>query len=330
MCSNRQKSHHRPFGNLSPDRVLAAAEQVGVETEGSLFALNSYENRVYQLMTESHGPLVLKFYRPDRWSNEQILEEHAFSAELVAADVPVSAPLAFDGRTLLLQGDLRFAVFRKESARRLEVETEGALELIGRTMGRLHAVGSRRVFRHRPVLSIERLGWQAREALLRAAHDGILAVDPVIMEKYSEVSAKLLNAVESVWARWQPLMTCRIHGDGHLGNFLWNDHGPLLVDLDDCMTGPRVQDLWMFLSGSESDREAQWEALLKGYRHFHEIDPAERNLIEALRALRMIHHAGWIAARWADPAFPKAFPWFATARHWGEHVSDLWQQLEAL
>jgi Ser/Thr protein kinase RdoA (MazF antagonist) len=315
----------QPFAALSPDAVLAAAEALGIDCDGRLFALNSYENRVYQLGSADHGTLVFKFYRPGRWSDAQILEEHAFALELAAGELPVVAPLRFGERTLFHRDGLRYAAFPRRAARAVELDASGSLDLIGRTLGRIHAIGRLSRFSVRPALGIDRLGWQAREALLDS---GML--DDSLADRYDEVSAQLLEAVEEAWDAHGPPSTIRIHGDCHLGNVLWDERGPVFVDLDDCMSGPRVQDLWMFLSGNPDERRGQWDELMKGYRQFADFDERETALIEALRALRMVHHSAWIAARWSDPAFPRAFPWFTSPRYWQEHLSDLWQQLEAM
>ena len=315
----------QPFARLSPDEVLAAAERLGIDSDGRLFALNSYENRVYQLGSSSHGMLVLKFYRPGRWSDAQILEEHSFTAELAAADLPVAAPIVFEGATLSRHAGLRYAVFPRLAARAVEIDARGSLELIGRTLGRMHAVGARQRFTHRVALTSERLGWQSRDALLASP-----LLEDTMADKYEEVSGALLEAADEAIDAVGPVSRIRLHGDCHLGNILWNEQGPVFVDLDDCMTGPRIQDLWMFLSGSPDEREGQWRELVGGYRQFHDIDEHERDLVEPLRALRMVHHAAWIAARWDDPAFPRAFPWFTSPRFWQEHLSDLWQQLAEL
>lgn len=326
--------HLRPFEALTPDAVLTAAESLGIECDARLFALNSYENRVYQLGSNSHGMLVLKFYRPLRWSDAQILEEHEFTAELLAADLPVAAPLVIETRTLHLHEGLRFAVFPKMAARAAEIDVRGSLELIGRTLGRLHAVGALRKFFHRPALTSERLGWDARDALLDSNFIADMVdagtLDVGLIDKYAEISATLLEQVDGAFAEYGPMGSIRLHGDCHLGNVLWTERGPVFVDLDDCMSGPRMQDLWMLLSGSLDERRGQWKELVTGYREFHHLDSAELALIEPLRALRMVHHSAWIAARWTDPAFPRAFPWFTSPRFWQEHVSDLWQQLDAL
>jgi Ser/Thr protein kinase RdoA (MazF antagonist) len=318
-------SDAQPFARLSPDEVLAAAERLGIECDGRLFALNSYENRVYQIGSASHGTLVLKFYRPGRWSDAQILEEHAFTEELAAADLPVAAPQRFEDATLHRHEGLRYAVFPRLAARAVEIDAQDSLQLIGRTLGRMHAIGAKAPFRHRVTLSSERLGWQARDALLSSP-----LLEQTMADKYAEASAALLEAVDEAIERIGPVGRIRLHGDCHLGNILWREQGPVFVDLDDCMMGPRIQDLWMFLSGTPDEREGQWNELASGYRQFHAIDEWERDLVEPLRALRMVHHAAWIAARWEDPAFPRAFPWFTSPRFWQEHLSDLWQQLAEL
>ena len=318
-------SDAQPFARLSPDEVLAAAERLGIECDGRLFALNSYENRVYQIGSASHGTLVLKFYRPGRWSDAQILEEHAFTEELAAADLPVAAPQRFEDATLHRHEGLRYAVFPRLAARAVEIDAQDSLQLIGRTLGRMHAIGAKAPFRHRVTLSSERLGWQARDALLSSP-----LLEQTMADKYAEASAALLEAVDEAIERIGPVGRIRLHGDCHLGNILWGEQGPVFVDLDDCMMGPRIQDLWMFLSGTPDEREGQWNELASGYRQFHAIDEWERDLVEPLRALRMVHHAAWIAARWEDPAFPRAFPWFTSPRFWQEHLSDLWQQLAEL
>ena len=318
-------SDAQPFARLSPDEVLAAAERLGIQCDGRLFALNSYENRVYQIGSASHGTLVLKFYRPGRWSDAQILEEHAFTEELAAADLPVAAPQRFEDATLHRHEGLRYAVFPRLAARAVEIDAQDSLQLIGRTLGRMHAIGAKAPFRHRVTLSSERLGWQARDALLSSP-----LLEQTMADKYAEASAALLEAVDEAIERIGPVGRIRLHGDCHLGNILWREQGPVFVDLDDCMMGPRIQDLWMFLSGTPDEREGQWNELASGYRQFHAIDEWERDLVEPLRALRMVHHAAWIAARWEDPAFPRAFPWFTSPRFWQEHLSDLWQQLAEL
>jgi len=320
-----ESSAEQPFAGLTPDVVIESLERLGIECDGRLFALNSYENRVYQVGVGAQEMRVLKFYRPGRWTDAQILEEHAFTRELLAADLPVAAPEIIDGTTLLHHAGLRYALFPRLAARAVEIDARGSLELIGRTLGRMHAVGARARFAVRPALTSERLGWHARDVLLDSP-----LLDESLADKYAEVSGELLEAVDAAIERAGPTASIRLHGDCHLGNILWNERGPVFVDLDDCMMGPRIQDLWMFLSGSEDEREAQWRELVAGYRQFNDVEEFERELVEPLRALRMVHHAAWIASRWNDPAFPRAFPWFTSPRFWQEHVSDLWQQLALL
>ena len=320
-----ESSAEQPFAGLTPDVVIESLERLGIECDGRLFALNSYENRVYQVGVGAQEMRVLKFYRPGRWTDAQILEEHAFTRELLAADLPVAAPEIIDGTTLLHHAGLRYALFPRLAARAVEIDARGSLELIGRTLGRMHAVGARARFAVRPALTSERLGWHARDVLLDSP-----LLDESLADKYAEVSGELLEAVDAAIERAGPTASIRLHGDCHLGNILWNERGPVFVDLDDCMMGPRIQDLWMFLSGSEDEREAQWRELVAGYRQFHDVEEFERELVEPLRALRMVHHAAWIASRWNDPAFPRAFSWFTSPRFWQEHVSDLWQQLALL
>lgn len=317
-------ANETPFAGLTPDAVLDAAEALGLQPDGRLFALNSYENRVYRLGRIDAEPLVLKFYRAARWSDAQILEEHAFAAELAAAELPVAAPLVLAGATLHHQGGFRLAAFPLCPGTAPELDRPGARELLGRTLARMHAVGSRRRFDVRPRLD---------GALARRARDTLLA-SPLLPEHmhpaYRQASAALIEGIEAAFEQAAPLPGIRLHGDCHLGNILWQATGPLFVDLDDCMNGPRIQDLWMFLSGSEAEQQRQWREIMDGYDQFGAVEFRELALIEALRAIRMLHHAAWIAARWADPAFPRAFPWAGEARFWEGYVGDLRVQCEQL
>ena len=310
----------RPFARLSPQLVLDAAASAGLEGDGRLLALNSYENRVYRLGAEDRL-LVLKFYRAERWSDEQIAEEHAFTAELAAAELPVAAPIAVSGQTLFTYEEFRFAVFPFLPGRAPELDRPGALPMLGRALARVHAIGATRPFRARPAISIERLGYAARAAVLASE-----LLPEGLKVRYEAASTRLLELVEQVFREVGSLTTLRIHGDCHLGNLLWNEQGPVFVDLDDCAMGPRIQDLWMLLSGSALELQRQWEELLSGYQQFADFDYREVRLIEPLRALRMLHHAGWVAQRWHDPAFPRAFPWFGEVRNWESYVTDLFEQ----
>ncbi len=313
-----------PFAGLSPDVVLDAAASLGFECDGRLFALNSYENRVYQI-GRPEGALVLKFYRPARWSDAQIAEEHAFTAELAAAEMAVAAPLMLGGQTLFRFEGFRFAVFPWLRGRAPELDAPEARAMLGRSLARIHRIGAVQPFRHRLTLSVERLGYQAREQVLESG------MFPANMEEsYLRATDALLERVERVFDEVGPTRQIRLHGDCHLGNLLWNEHGPVFVDLDDSMMGPAIQDLWMLLSGPASEQQSQWRELSEGYEQFNVLDFGELRLIEPLRSLRMLHHAAWLATRWSDPAFPRAFPWFGGVRYWEEHVNDLLAQVAAV
>ena len=306
-----------PFDALGPGAVFSAAESIGLIPSGRLFALNSYENR---------GALwVLKFYRPARWSNAQIDEEHSFTHELADAELPVAAPIERDGTSLFEHDRLRFAAFPYLAGRAPELDDKTTLTLLGRTLARMHAIGNRDRFDHRPSLTIERLGVQARLTVQRSGF-----VPEALEEQYARVSEQVIGRVRQTFDNFGPLPGLRIHGDCHVGNILWRESGPLFVDLDDCMTGPRIQDLWMFLSGDAASQQSSWAAIMEGYELFGEFDFAELTLVEALRSLRILHHAAWIASRWNDPAFPRAFPWFGDARFWERHIADLFEQLSAM
>ena len=314
-----------PFDVLTPFVVAEAAESIGLRPSGRLFALNSYENRVYQVGDEDGGLWVLKFYRPARWTDEQIGEEHAFTFELASAELPVAAPILRDGRSLFVHGRLRFAAFPYLAGRAPELDDLATLTLLGRTLSRMHAIGASVRFRHRPRLTLERLGEQARDLVM----DSGFVPEPM-HEQYARVSEQLIGRVRHAFEAFGSLPSVRIHGDCHSGNILWREHGPLFVDLDDCMSGPRIQDLWMFLSGDAASQQSSWAALMEGYELFGEFDYSELTLVEGLRALRMLNHAAWIAHRWHDPAFPRAFPWFADARYWERHVADLLEQMATM
>jgi Ser/Thr protein kinase RdoA (MazF antagonist) len=304
--------------------VLDAAAAAGFDGGGRLFALNSYENRVYRL-GEGADAVVLKFYRPERWSDAQIEEEHAFALELTGAELPVAAPIAVDGRTLLRFREFRFAVFACLAGRAPELDAPDARVILGRTLARIHAVGAIRGFRARPRIGIERLGLQAREQVLAST-----LLPPAIAASYEAAADALLERVQRAFVAAGPVRDQRIHGDCHPGNLLWNEQGPVFVDLDDCASGPRIQDLWMLLAGDAVEQQREWSKLMEGYSQFGEIDPTEITLVEPLRALRMLHHAAWVVQRWQDPAFPRAFPWFGEARYWERHIGDLLEQVGAI
>ncbi len=314
-----------PFDALTPDAIVDAVEAAGLLCDGRVLALGSYENRVYQVGLEDAEPVVVKFYRPGRWSDEALLEEHAFALELAAAEIPVIAPRVLAGNTLLRHGGFRYAVYTRRGGQWPELGTEEDRQWMGRFLGRIHLVGARGRFTARPRLSPEAMGRGSVDYLLDAGH-----VPEYVAHRYERVTDELLEAVESAFEAAGELRFLRIHGDCHRNNVLWTPAGPHFVDLDDCMTGPAVQDLWMLLAGSAAEMRAQLDDLLEGYTQFADFDWREAALIEPLRALRMVHYAAWLARRWDDPAFPRAFPWFGEARYWERHTAELEEQLQAL
>jgi len=318
-------SSEAPYSELSPQTVLDAIEAVGHRCDGRVLALNSYENRVYQIGIEEDQPVVAKFYRPARWSDAAIREEHAFAGELAAQEIPVVAPLLRYGVSLHVHRGFRYAVFPRRGGRWPELGVSDDREWVGRFLGRIHAVGRAARFAERTRLSMEDLGRKARDFVL----DGAWMPD-YLATKYADVTDELLDEVEARAADWGGAVLGRILGDCHRGNILWTDLGPHFVDLDDCLTGPAVQDIWMLLSGGRQDMRTELHDLLKGYEQFLPFDRGEIALIEPLRALRMIHYSAWLARRWHDPAFPQAFPWFAEPRYWEQHYRSLEDQLAAV
>lgn len=310
-----------PYDALTPEVVIGAIEAVGFAPDGRLLALNSFENRVYQIGLEDRSFVIAKFYRPGRWSDAAIAEEHAFALELVEAELPVVAPLQREGETVFTHAGFRFAVFPRRGGRAPELEHLDVAEWMGRTLARTHAVGARSAFAHRPAITVEAY---VREALRAVLASGLL---PRALERrYGDAVLQAAAILEAAWSDAAPVRTLRLHGDCHPGNVLWNEQGPLLVDLDDARSGPAVQDLWMLFTGNEAQRGA----LLEGYAQFRELDPRELGLVAPLRLMRQTHYAGWIAARWDDPAFPAAFPWAGEARWWEGHLTDVLEATETL
>ncbi len=318
-------SREAPYSKLSPEIVLDAVEALGFRCDGRALALNSYENRVYQIGIEDAEPLIAKFYRPERWSDAAIREEHAFALELAAQEIPVVAPLLQAGESLHVHHGFRYAVFPRRGGRWPELGNSDEREWVGRFLGRIHAVGRAGRFDERAALDLDGLGRDARDFVL----DGDWMPD-YLATKYAEVTDELLAAVEDRARGWGGARLGRILGDCHRGNILWTDLGPHFVDLDDCVTGPAIQDLWMLLAGDRQEMRTELTDLLKGYEQFLPFDRREIDLIEPLRALRMIHYSAWLARRWHDPAFPKAFPWFAEPRYWEQHHRSLQDQLAAV
>ena len=314
-----------PYSALTPDVVVDAVEALGHVCDGRILALNSYENRVYQVGREEGGPVVVKFYRPGRWSDAAILEEHEFALELARAEIPVIAPDVHDGRSLFKHDGFRYAVYPRAGGRWPELGSKDDRQWMGRFLARIHGIGRTRAFRHRPRLDWRVLGRETADYLLDSGW-----IPSHLEVAYESLADDALNLVAQRFDEAAPLRTLRLHGDCHPGNVLWTDAGPHFVDLDDCMTGPAVQDLWMLLSGRPEEMRAQLDDLLDGYQEFADFDHHEVALIEPLRTLRIMHYAGWLARRWDDPAFPRAFPWFVEPKYWEEHVLNLREQLAAM
>jgi Ser/Thr protein kinase RdoA (MazF antagonist) len=315
----------RPYDGITPDRVLDAVESVGYRVDGRLLALNSYENRVYQVGVEDAAPLIAKFYRAGRWTDDAVLEEHRFALELAAEEIPVVPPLQRHGRTLHRFEHWRFSLAARQGGHAPELDDPQVLRRLGTLLGRLHAVGERSSFLHRPEIDVRSFAEEPSRFLLDAGW-----IPPDLEPAYRSVVDHALTEVHACFERATPFRAIRLHGDCHRGNILWTDAGAHFVDLDDARGGPAVQDLWMLLSGDRGEMTPQLECVLDGYRLFRDFDRRELHLIEALRTLRLIHYAAWIARRWDDPAFPVAFPWFDTQRFWQDHVLGLREQIAAM
>ncbi len=330
-----------PFSGLTPVVVLDAMDSVGLYADGRIFQLNSFENRVFQVFLSDGRAVVTKFYRPNRWTDAQLLEEHAFSAELAAEEIPIAAPWALeadpessmratlsgDPATLAQVstpgGDYRFTVTERKAGRAPELEHPDTLEWIGRFIGRMHAVGTRKPFAVRRSLTLDEFGWGCRDWLLEHGN-----IPPEIAPQWKSAVDAALTLAQHAFERLHDIHNIRLHGDCHAGNVLWTDAGPHFVDLDDCLTGPAVQDLWMLLSGDPVAARQQLRSLLTGYEQFMDFDDRQLALIEPLRTLRMVHQSAWLAKRWSDPAFPPSFPWFASGAYWQQSAQQLQQQVD--
>ena len=313
-----------PFATLGPDQVLDAVESLGLVSDARVLALNSYENRVYQVGIEDSEPLIAKFYRPQRWSDAAIREEHAFTEELAEAEVPVVAPLRRDGESLFEHGGFRFALFPRRGGRAPEPGDLDQLYRLGQLLGRLHAIGASRPFRERETLTVTNFG----HASLATLRDSPL-LPASLRADYVAAAKALLERLDRLFVA-TPYSAIRLHGDCHPGNLLERDGSFHVVDLDDCRMGPALQDLWMLLCGDRQERLRQLSELADGYSEFHDFPTRELPLLEGLRSLRLLHHSAWLARRWDDPAFPPAFPWFTTENYWRQQIGLLREQLAAL
>ena len=310
------------YESLTPDQILDAVESVDLRCDGYLQVLNSYENRVYMVGVDDTEPVVAKFYRPQRWSDAAIIEEHQFTLELEAQEIPVVAPLVIAGESLFYHGPFRFALYPRRGGRAPELEDAEHLEILGRFVARIHLLGETQPFKHRPTLSIDSFLTDSAHYLLEhefiptalneSYHTTVDGIERIVRLRFDEVGA---------------LESLRLHCDCHPGNILFRDQTPHIVDFDDARNGPAIQDLWMFVTGDRGERIRRLADVLEGYTQFREFDARELVLIESLRAMRMIHYAAWLARRWDDPAFPRAFPWFNEPRFWEEHILSLREQL---
>lgn len=314
-----------PFQRLTPDHVMDAIESQGFICDRRVFALNSYENRVYQVGIEEGLPLIAKFYRPGRWSEGQIQEEHDFCYELVEHELPIVAPLRdAAGKSLREFDGFYFALYPRQGGHAPEFDNLDNLKILGRLLARIHAAGAVTPFVHRPTLDRQSFG--TKSVKLIEEH----FIPDEYRASYVAVTGQLLEIIDSIMAEAGPVRIIRTHGDCHAGNILWRDNAPHFVDFDDARMAPAVQDLWMMFSGERPRQLAQLDSLLEGYREFNDFDPRELRLIEPLRTLRMLHYSAWLARRWQDPLFPHTFFWFNTTRYWGEHILELREQLAAL
>jgi len=317
------ESHH-PFEKLTPTFVMDAVESVGYRCDCRVFPLNSYENRVYQVGIEEGEPLIAKFYRPERWTDEQIAEEHDFCFELVEHEIPVVAPVRSEqGESLFRFDGFRFALYPRQGGHAPEFDNLDNLLIMGRLLGRLHAVGAIRPFVHRPQLDCRTFGYDS------VAVVGGQFIPPEYRANYEALTRDLLQGIDAVMSQGTTRII-RLHGDCHSGNILWRYDIPHLVDFDDARMAPAVQDIWMMLSGDRARQTAQLVEIVEGYNEFFDFRPSELFYIEALRSLRILHHTAWLARRWSDPAFPHHFPWFNTPRYWDEHILQLREQIAAL
>lgn len=314
-----------PYDRLTPDRMLDAVESQGFISDARILVLNSYENRVYQVGIEGKEPIIAKFYRPERWCREQILEEHQFSLELQSMELPIVAPLVNKHNETLFDFDgFSFSLFPRQGGYAPELDNLNNLLTLGRCLGRIHRLGATKNFKHRHTINSQQFGVDSVNYLLKSNF-----IPDALREAYQTLTGDLLHRLVRVEKEYTaPLI--RVHGDCHSGNILWRNGGPHFVDFDDTAMAPAIQDLWMLLSGDQFNQTLQMAEILEGYSEFNDFNPAELNLVEYYRTLRLLNYSAWLARRWEDPAFPMAFTWFNTERYWAEHILELREQLAAL
>lgn len=312
------------YARLTPDTIIDAIESLGYRSDFRVLALNSYENRVYQVGLEDSTPIIAKFYRPNRWSDEQIREEHEFSLSLHELEVPIIPPMLIHGESLFEYDSFRFSLYERRGGHAPELEDLNCLFNLGQHLGRIHALGKQKPFQYRPDINIQTFATDNQNFILNSQ-----MLPPGLEESYASITQLLIEKVKQKidYVDYQKI---RLHGDCHLGNILVRPDSLYIVDLDDARNGPAIQDLWMLISGDVNQKQKQLKSILEGYTQFCDFDLRQLHLIEPLRTLRIIHHTGWIAKRWGDPAFPAAFPWFNTERYWSEHILSLKEQFSAL
>ena len=319
------ESGNHPFDTLTPDLLIDAVESQGFLSDGGFLALNSYENRVYQIGIENKTPMIAKFYRPNRWTDEQIFEEHQFCFQLQEQELPVVCPwLNSEGKSISHHEGFRFALYERKGGRAPELDNLDNLFILGRLLGRFHGIGATQPFKYRPTLNIKNFGWDSYELISKDF------MPKELSPAYDSLALDVLKVIDEILVGYGEINNIRVHGDCHSGNILWRDDYPHFVDFDDARMAPAIQDIWMLLSGDREEQTAQITEIIQGYSEFYDFDYRQLRLIEVFRTLRIMHHSAWIARRWSDPAFPRAFSWFDSPRYWSDHILALREQLAAL